>query len=201
MQQALFSCTPLQLDLPDADVRYYPDFIAEHESIYKQLLAQIQWSQDDILLYGKPVKIPRLNAWYGDKEAHYAYSGLALSPLPWTSLLLQLKNQLEAFLNCQFNSVLANHYRDGQDSVAWHSDDEKELGNKPLIASLSFGATRTFSLKHKKDKHLAPVKVNLEGGSLLVMGGNTQHCWQHQIAKTKQVVPGRVNLTFRRVVV
>lgn len=201
MQQSIFDNSPIHFELPDTQLSYYPDFIAHHESVYEALLDKLEWQQDTISMYGKPVKIPRLNAWYGDSNAHYAYSGLALSPLAWTPLLLDLKQQLEQFLDCSFNSVLANHYRNGQDSVAWHSDDEQELGHEPLIASLSFGATRSFTLRHKFNEDQAPVKIDLAGGSLLVMAGTTQRCWQHQLAKTRSVVAGRINLTFRQIVV
>ncbi len=151
------------------------------------------------MMYGKAVPIPRMNVWYGDAGSAYSYSGLDLSPIPWTPLLLRLKNQLEDFLNTRFNSVLANHYRDGNDGVAWHSDDEPELGATPLIASLSLGATRRFSLRSRIDSTEPPSHSELAGGSLLVMAGETQRCWQHQIPKTKKPVAGRINLTYRTV--
>ncbi|WP_101759586.1 alpha-ketoglutarate-dependent dioxygenase AlkB [Oceanicoccus sp. KOV_DT_Chl] len=200
MQPSLFATDNSQFDLPDAELHYTDNFIAEQALIYQQLLAQLEWRQDTIKMYGRRVKIPRLNAWYGDVDAHYGYSGLALQPRPWQPLLLALKQQLEDFTGEQFNSVLANYYRDGNDSVAWHSDDEKELGVNPVIASLSFGASRQFSLRHKSLKQFAPIHIDLAGGSLLLMAGTTQRYWQHQVAKTSGQVGARINLTFRRIV-
>ncbi|MFA7553545.1 MAG: alpha-ketoglutarate-dependent dioxygenase AlkB [Spongiibacteraceae bacterium] len=200
MQQQLFAPATYALDIPDADIHYYPQFLAEPQSTYQTLLKEIQWRQDTIRIYGKPLLIPRLNAWYGDREAAYSYSGLTMKPLPWTPCLQALKQQLETYLNVQFNSVLLNHYRDGNDSVAWHSDDEPELGTAPIIASLSLGATRRFSLRSLVNKTAAPLHIDLEPGSLLVMQGSTQRCWQHQVAKTTQPTEGRINLTFRRII-
>ncbi|WP_339339054.1 alpha-ketoglutarate-dependent dioxygenase AlkB [uncultured Oceanicoccus sp.] len=198
MQAGLFSSIPQVLDLPQADISYYQNFIADHSVIYHQLLNDLQWRQDTLRMYGKSVLIPRMNAWYGDKGAAYTYSGLNMSPIPWTDSLLALKQQVEQQLNTRFNSVLANYYRDGADSVAWHSDDEAELGHQPIIASLSFGATRRFSLRQRQQQ-TTPVHIDLEGGSLLVMAGSTQQYWHHQIPKTAKPVAGRINLTFRRV--
>lgn len=198
MQAGLFSSIPQVLDLPDAEISYYEDFIADESVIYQQLLKDLQWRQDTIQMYGKPVLIPRMNAWYGDKDAAYGYSGLSLTPIPWADSLLVLKQMVEQQLNTRFNSVLANYYRDGADSVGWHSDDEAELGHNPIIASLSFGATRRFSLRQRQQQ-TAPVHIDLQGGSLLVMAGATQQYWHHQIAKTAKPVAGRINLTFRRV--
>jgi alkylated DNA repair dioxygenase AlkB len=200
MQSSFFSATPQVFKLPDAEICYYEDFIDNQQATYERLLKQLKWSQDTIQMYGKPVLIPRMNAWYGDETASYSYSGLALSPLEWTQELVSLKVKLETFLAARFNSVLANHYRSGGDSVAWHSDDEKELGTKPLIASLSFGANRRFSLRHRLDKDKAAVHIDLVGGSLLVMSGDTQRYWQHQLAKTTKPVAGRINLTFRTII-
>jgi len=198
VQAGLFSSIPQVLDLPQADISYYQNFIADHSVIYHQLLNDLQWRQDTLRMYGKSVLIPRMNAWYGDKGAAYTYSGLNMSPIPWTDSLLALKQQVEQQLNTRFNSVLANYYRDGADSVAWHSDDEAELGHQPIIASLSFGATRRFSLRQRQQQ-TTPVHIDLEGGSLLVMAGSTQQYWHHQIPKTAKPVAGRINLTFRRV--
>ncbi len=198
MQAGLFSSTAQMLDLPHAQISYHEDFIADESQIYQQLLADLQWKQDTIQMYGKPVLIPRMNAWYGDEGAGYSYSGLDLSPIAWTDSLLRLKQRVEQQLDIRFNSVLANYYRDGADSVSWHSDDEAELGVNPVIASLSFGATRRFSLRPRKQQ-TTPVHLDLKGGSLLVMAGETQQHWHHQIPKTSKPVAGRINLTFRRI--
>ena len=152
-------------------------------------------------MYGKPVLIPRLNAWFGDDEANYGYSGIRLKRNAWFAELLDLRNQIQQTFDYSFNSVLANLYRDGNDSVGWHSDDEKELGRQPVIASLSFGDTRRFSLRPKKLANHKPVHIDLQAGSLLLMAGDTQHYWLHQLAKTKQQgLRGRINLTFRNIV-
>ena len=197
MQQNLFTEQPLILDLPDADVRYYPGFIDNSAVNYRALVDEISWQQDTINMYGRSVLIPRMNAWYGDANAHYGYSGLKLAPQPWTPGLLLLKTKIEKFLQTEFNSVLANYYRDANDSVAWHADDEPELGAQPVIASLSFGATRRFSLRRKLASGVAPFHIELASGSLLVMAGDTQKFWHHQVAKIKQPVAGRINLTYR----
>lgn len=209
MQQDLFAIAPdiagPHLVLPGADIAYYPNFIADHERVFSTLRDEVEWQQDEILMYGKPILIPRLNAWYGDSDAHYGYSGIALAPKPWSATLLQLKNQLQDQLACTFNSVLVNLYRDGSDSVSWHSDDESELGMQPLIASLSFGAPRRFSMRARYPSRpmfaeTSTTHIDLQSGSLLVMAGNTQRNWQHQVAKTRKPVGPRINLTFRRVV-
>ena len=132
--------------------------------------------------------IPRLNAWYGDDNTDYGYSGIQLDSQRWTKELYVLKDQVQEFTGERFNSVLLNWYRDGSDSVAWHSDDEKELGLNPVIASLSLGQTRQFSLRHKTNKSLPTTSIDLAGGSLLLMKGETQHNWEHCIAKTKKPV-------------
>lgn len=201
MHQSLFdfeSTESIQhLHLCDADVHYVPQFISTEltQEYLQQLSTSLKWRQDNIRIYGRDVLIPRLQAWYGDPEARYTYSGLAMTPLPWTPLLKQLRQQCEQYCQHSFNSVLANFYRDGNDSMGMHSDDEPELGAKPTIASLTLGEVRTFKLKHKRTGEL--VNLPLESGSLLVMKGNTQQHWQHGISKTKRVIGPRLNLTFR----
>jgi len=143
---------------------------------------------------------PRLVAYYGDDA--YRYSGQTMSALQWTSDLLELKNSVEEKLQLpsgHFNGVLCNLYRDGKDSMGFHSDDEKSLGDNPAIASLSFGATRKFLLRHKTQRGLK-AEFMLSNGSLLFMGGRTQAMWKHAVPKTSQQVGERINLTFRRVV-
>jgi len=142
-----------------------------------------------------PHSLP-LGAWYGDEGTGYTYSGIENHPLPWTPALLEVKRAVDVTAGVTFNSVLLNRYRTGKDSVAWHSDDEKEFGENPIIASVSFGSTRTFQLKHKKRKD-QKASVELSHGSLLIMRGATQHNWVHQIPKTAKDVAERVNLTFR----
>lgn len=185
--------------LPDAELRYFPAWYSPAESIAlrRQLLAETPWRQDSLRFGGKPVAIPRLQAWYGDRASRYEYSGLRLSPLPWTPLLTRLRERLERELGLQFNSVLLNWYRDGNDSVAWHSDDEHELGPDPLIASLSFGASRPFELKHRSLRGYGKRSLTLADGSLLLMGRGLQRHWQHQLPKQPGLQEARLNLTFR----
>jgi alkylated DNA repair dioxygenase AlkB len=194
------TATSQALDLPDGDVVFYASFFPQVEAdrLLQELLTTTTWRQESIKLYGKPIDVPRLTAWYGEEGTAYTYSGIVNEPQPWTPALLEIKRPVEVRAGVTFNSVLLNRYRSGKDSVAWHSDDEKEFGENPVIASASFGSTRTFQLKHKKRKGLK-ASVELTHGSLLIMRGATQHNWVHQIPKTAKDVPERVNLTFRAV--
>ncbi|MBW2495341.1 MAG: alpha-ketoglutarate-dependent dioxygenase AlkB [Deltaproteobacteria bacterium] len=189
------------ISLVDGDVRFVADFLTRVESDARLavLLDLVEWEQHRIRIRGREVASPRLSAWYGDPEAHYSYSGLSLEPRPWLPPILELKGRVESVCSSTFNSVLLNLYRDGSDSMGWHSDDEPELGAQPVIASLSLGATRRFRLRHRRRKDLEPVAIDLEGGSLLVMQGETQRFWRHQIPKTRRAVGPRINLTFRRI--
>jgi len=182
-------------------LRLYKSFFDEStaDQAFAHLEQGLAWRQDTIKIAGKPVPIPRLQAWYGETGTEYTYSGLKLTPEPWANTLLEIKSQVEPKAGISFNSMLANLYRDGRDSVGWHSDDEKELGNNPVIASVSFGATRNFVLKHRKLRQLEKISLPLEHGDLLVMDGPTQHHWVHQIPKTRKPVRPRINLTFRRI--
>lgn len=162
------------------------------------LIDRIAWKHEKIKLFGREVWQPRLTAYYGDQGKPYAYSHISLDPNPWTEELRFIKEKIESVSGHQFTSVLLNYYRDGQDSMGWHSDDEKELGLNPVIGSVSFGTPRKFMLKHKKDKTLKS-SVMLENGSLLLMQGTTQHHWYHQIPKTKKPLGARINLTFRKI--
>lgn len=185
--------------IPDGQVIIYQHFFEQSESdrFFAELLSNINWQQDKIKLFGREVNLPRLTAWYGDEDKSYKYSGINMNPIPWTPILLSIKEKIEKVIELNFNSVLANLYRNGQDYVSWHSDDEKELGENPIIASVSFGATRRFLLRHKSNKDLETVDISLTHGSLLVMQGSTQHYWKHQVPKTAKVKTERINLTFR----
>lgn len=187
------------LALPDAEVILYEAFFtpAESEQLFAQLLTTTQWEQSHLKIYGKEIAEPRLTAWYGDAGKSYSYSGITRQPLPWTIALAQIKERVESVAQTTFNSVLLNLYRDGRDSIGWHQDKEPELGQNPVIASVSFGATRRFRLRHKRRKDLPLVELDLTHGSLLLMRGTTQHFWQHQIPKTAEPVGPRINLTFR----
>lgn len=177
----------------------FENFIGYEDSLklFPILMEETHWEQKQIKLYGKEIPIPRLTAWYGDKT--YSYSGTQNNPSQWTETLLTLKEQVENKSGHKFNSALLNLYRHGQDSVTWHSDDEPELGESPVIASLSFGATRKFQLRHKKDKALKREFI-LTDGSLLVMREGTQENWEHQIPKTSKLVGNRINITFRKII-
>lgn len=153
------------------------------------------WRQERITLYGRAMPVPRLTAWYGDKG--YRYSGIDHPPQAWTKSLALIKARVESACGASFNTALVNLYRTGADSVSWHSDDEKELGPEPVIASVSFGATRRFQLKSRRGPER--VSLDLEPGSLLIMRGTLQRDWAHQVPKTKRPVGPRVNVTFREV--
>jgi alkylated DNA repair dioxygenase AlkB len=163
--------------------------------IFARLLDETPWRADSVVVYGKRHLQPRLTAWYG--EASYTYSGLTLQPLPLTPLLEAVRAAVEQVTGHRYNSVLLNHYRDGNDRMGMHADDEPELGPQPTIASLSYGATRTFILRHKASGRT--VKLDLTDGSLLLMGGCLQANWLHGINRTAKVVGPRLNLTFRYV--
>lgn len=186
--------------LPDGECVLYREIFSadERDALFQTLSRDISWERHVITLYGRPVAVPRLSAWYGDPGAVYRYSGIRLEPLPWTPPLQAIKDKVETLAAARFNSALLNLYRDGQDSVGWHSDDESELGRDPVIASVSFGATRRFILRHKKRR--LQWDMELANGSVLIMAGATQHHWRHQLPKTRQPVGPRINLTFRWVV-
>lgn len=167
--------------------------------MFETLHQQLVWEQSVIQVYGRQVAIPRLNAWYGDRGCQYGYSGYQLPLNSWHAELQQLRQRLQKELGLSMNSVLANLYRDGQDGVGWHSDDEPELGFDPTIASVSLGAARHFHLKHRLNRLLPTVKLALPAGSLLVMSGKIQRHWQHSLPKTKKVTEPRINLTYRHI--
>lgn len=186
------------LPMPDGDVLLYRTLFDQKESnqLLNDLHNNTKWNQESIKLYGKLIPIPRQTAWYGDSGKSYTYSKIAMTPEPWTHTLLVIKSKIEVLSGVQFNSVLLNLYRNGSDSVAWHSDDECELGENPVIGSVSFGGTRRFMFRHKSKKELKK-EVDLTHGSFLLMKGTTQHFWQHQIPKSTKKIEPRINLTFR----
>ena len=186
---------------PDSDLRVLPDFYRKPDTgiFMQRLLDETPWQQEIITLWGKRHLQPRLSAWYGDPGSGYSYSGVVLEPHPWTATLARIKADVEAATDNRFNSVLLNLYRDENDSVGWHSDAEPELGSCPVIASLSFGEMRTFHLRHRSRKDLKPVLLDLTDGSLLLMAGKTQHCWQHAVMKERLPRGPRINLTFRTI--
>jgi alkylated DNA repair dioxygenase AlkB len=188
-----------ELQISDGHLTLLEGFYNAEEAneLYTQLLESLEWKQGTIHLFGKTHSTPRLEAFYAEKNLEYGYSGQQLKTKNFTPLLLQIKQKVEEASAYTFNSVLVNYYRDGNDSNGWHADNEKELGENPSIASLSFGTSRRFDLKHisKAEK----LSIQLHSGSLLVMSGETQHFWKHQIAKSKKITTGRINLTFRTI--
>ncbi len=192
---------PEIISLAGAELLVLKHFIPQPDAdrLFQDLLALTPWRQDHLNFAGKRVLVPRLQAWYGDQASHYAYSGLRLTPLPWSPLLLQLKTRVERAAAAEFNAVLINLYRDGNDSVAWHSDDERELGPRPLVASLSLGASRRFELKPRPGKTGTLQHCELDHGTLLIMGAGLQEHWQHRVPKQPAVREPRINLTFRHV--
>ena len=186
---------PQELLPHDGSALYQPGFFnsVDSERIFRSIMDETPWEARHIILFGKEVPQPRLACWYGDLA--YSYSGITLDPRPMTPTLLEIKQRCEEATSTQFNSVLVNLYRDGQDSMGLHADDEPELGSEPVIASVSFGAERNFRLRHRLTKELQ--QVSLASGSLLVMSGLSQACWMHDIPKTKKFVEPRINLTCR----
>ena len=188
---------PELVKIQDGEYIYISDFFNKQKSdfFFDALFQKIDWKQEEMNMYGKILKFPRLTAWYGDNNKPYSFSGINLNPTIWNDELLEIKNIIEPKCEAIFNSVLLNQYRDGSDSISWHTDAEKELGRNPIIASVNFGATRKFQLRHKETKE--KIEVELKHGSLLIMKGALQHFWQHQVPKTKKKVGNRINLTFR----
>jgi len=181
-------------------IEYLPEFLSPSESIkmFSVLQKQLAWAEESIKIYGKPVKVPRLVCWYGDDNVKYRYSGVDHVSLSWTRELLDIKQRIEQYTNQQFNSVLGNYYRNENDSMGWHSDNERELGSNPCIASISLGQERLFRIRHKKSR--VTHETTLTNGSLLLMSGNFQNEWQHCIPKLKAAQKPRINLTYRFVV-
>ncbi|KAB8179334.1 alpha-ketoglutarate-dependent dioxygenase AlkB [Lysobacter maris] len=169
------------------------------DALLAELLRSVPWEVHRIRLFGREHASPRLSCWIGDADARYRYSGSVFEPRPWLPALARLRERLGQTLDTRFNSVLANRYRDGNDAMGWHSDDEPELGPEPLIASLSLGATRRFALKHRGEPGQR-LTLELSHGSLLVMAGQTQRLYRHALPRTRRAVGERVNLTFRRIV-
>jgi alkylated DNA repair dioxygenase AlkB len=189
------------LSMPNAEVTFYRNFfdLQESNEIFQVLHDEINWRQDKMKLYGKDIDLPRKTAWYGDRDKSYTFSGIHLDPEPWTPTLLDVKERIEEVAEVQFNSVLLNLYRHGNDGISWHTDAEPELGENPVIGSVSFGGTRRFMFRHRQEQDLK-AEVELTHGSFLLMAGETQHFWQHQIPKTSRKVEPRINLTFRVII-
>ncbi|MGF7042645.1 alpha-ketoglutarate-dependent dioxygenase AlkB family protein [Mucilaginibacter lappiensis] len=186
--------------LPNTLLAYYPGFIDGEtgNDLLQKFITATPWKQSTQKMWDKEYLTPRLTSWHGDIGTAYSVSGKISNPNPWTPELLMLKEKIEQAASIKFNSVLLNYYRDGNDSVAWHSDRESVLGKNPIIASVSFGQVRSFDIRNKAN-HSEHYSVRLEHGSFLLMKAGLQECWEHRIAKSIKPMKARVNLTFRLV--
>ncbi len=167
--------------------------------LLRQLIEETPWRSEHVTVWGKTYLQPRMVAWYGGNALSYSYSGIVLKALPWTPALLAIREKVDALCGVSFNSTLLNYYRDHRDSMGFHSDDEPELGPTPIIASVTFGETRPFVLKHKRRKDVKDIRLLLPSASLLLMRGATQANWRHGLPKLTQPCGPRVNLTFRQI--
>ena len=195
------SSTGRRIPLPDAELFLYEAAfsVSEANHFFDALRAHTPWRQDQILIHGRRIPLPRLQTWYADDDVPLSYSGMNLPPLAMTSDLHAIRKRVRELSGLEFNGVLVTLYRDGNDSVGWHSDDEPEFGPDPVIASVSFGESRDFVLKHRVRHDLSPVKCALPHGSLLVMGRGSQTRWAHQLPKRKAITEARINITLRTI--
>jgi len=198
VQSSLFNHDAIDVLPYNGDVTLYNNFFsaAESREYFKSLMNEIQWKQEPIKIFGKEVMQPRLTAWYGNSDKPYSYSGITMYPHAWTNTLYAIKQRIEPVAGVIFTSALLNLYRNGNDSMGWHRDNEKELGDTPVIGSVSFGSTRKFQFRNYKTKKDLK-SVELTNGCFLLMRGRTNHFWEHQVPKTAQVVNERINITFR----
>ena len=196
----------------DGKLRLYPRLFsaAESDRYFNTLREEVDWKSERIAMFGKSVALPRLTAWYGDPGMRYSYSGISSTPIDWTPMLLDIKARVEEVSMSTFNSVLLNYYRNGRDSVSWHSDDEPELGRDAVIGSVSFGSERPFQLRRRaalkasqppaeRGQQRPRLTLSLASGSYLEMGAGMQQNWMHQLPKRPRLNDARINLTFRRV--
>ena len=184
----------------DLKIRIEDNFFDSNQSdeFLNKLIKNLSWESMMIKMFGKDLRIPRLQCWIGDEGCDYKYSGKKLNRQDWSSELLQIRKKIFKDLKIDFNSVLANYYRDGKDSMGWHSDDEKELGPNPTIASISFGSERNLYFRNKITKET--ISIPQAHGCLIVIDGKTQKNWQHSIKKTQKIIGPRINLTFRNII-
>jgi alkylated DNA repair dioxygenase AlkB len=194
----------IRIDLPDADIAWQPAWLSpeEADALQTDLRASVPWETHCIRLFGREVASPRLSCWVGDADTGYTYSRTRFDPRPWPACLKAWRRRIETECGASFNSVLANRYRGGDDSMGWHSDDEPELGAQPVIASLSLGSTRAFRLRRKSPRGVRATPrdtliLPLPHGSLLRMAGDTQRFYRHEVPKVRGMTGERINLTFR----
>ncbi len=197
-QPALFDEQPKGPGLDVILVRNAVDSVAA-DAAFVALRERVGWRQDYLRMFGRLISVPRLESWVADEGLDYTYSGIHHDPDPWSEELLMLRNLVSEHAGATFNSVLCNLYRDGNDGVDWHADDESEFGPMPVIGSLSLGATRRFDLR-RADDHAEKIELDLHHGDLVIMRGMTQALWKHRVPKTKKPVGERINLTFRSVI-
>ncbi len=186
-----------RFDVPGADIALHHHAIKDADRLFDELLAETPWQQQEIIVFNRKMPMPRLTCWMG--EAAYTYSNLRNEPGPWTAPVIEIRDQMTALTGQEFNGVLLNLYRDGQDSMGWHADDEASLGREPLIPSVNLGATRRMRFKPRKNGPGAAFGFDLPHSSVLMMSGQTQENWLHTITKTAKPVGPRINLTFRTV--
>lgn len=184
----------------DGTATLFNDFLDTQFAMraFNQIRNESDWEQPEITIFGNTVLEPRLSTWHNELGEGYKYSGVMRRAQPFSKMLSEIRDRCAEITNTPFNSALVNFYRNGQDGMGWHSDNEACNGPEPIIASVSLGATRRFDMRHRKTGET--IKIDLESGSLLVMAGKSQQCWVHQVAKTKRVHEPRINLTFRRVI-
>jgi alkylated DNA repair dioxygenase AlkB len=194
---SLFPSDSLEVLPFDGSAQLFPHFLSalDANECFSALMSEVPWEEHHLVLFGKKVPEPRRSAWIADNNIHYTYSGVERTAHAWTPTLAKVREALVLQTGHRFNSALANLYRDGNDAMGWHSDDEPCNGPEPVIASVSFGAERRFDFRHRLSKE--KTSVILPHGSLLLMSGLSQHCWQHSIARSKKVTSSRINLTFR----
>ncbi|MCY2688430.1 alpha-ketoglutarate-dependent dioxygenase AlkB family protein [Salinimicrobium sp. TH3] len=190
---------PANLLPADGESYYFGRILSEQEEkkFFEILLKEVDWKQDEVIIFGKRIVTKRMTGWYGEKEFEYTYSKITRKAKIWTPELIELKNLVEEKTGLKFNSCLLNHYHTGEEGMSWHSDAEAELGKQPAIASVSLGAQRRFVLKHKSSGE--KIELQLEPGSLLLMAGETQKYWLHSLPKSKKIKEPRINLTFRNI--
>ena len=199
MQQSLFDSSSTNLLPFHGESFLFPEFFSREEAdvFFTTLKGDLNWKQEPIWMFGKQVMQPRLTALYGDPTLPYGYSGIQMLPLVFTPALAAIHDRVQQFTQTNFTHVLCNYYRDGNDSMGWHRDNEPVLGKNPTIASLTFGATRSFQMRDYATKS-TKIDLALSHGSLLLMSGESQHFWEHQLPKTKKTEAPRINLTFRK---
>ena len=200
-QRSLSLASPeKQIQLCGAELTWVEGFMdaGPADALMGELREQEGWRQDALMMFGRPVPIPRLHRWFADEGQSYSWSGITMRSERFPASLNDARRTLKARTGTWFNTALANLYRDGNDSVSWHADDEPELGPKPLIASLSLGASRKFRMR-RRDDHSERFELTLTHGSMLILGGDTQRQWEHCVPKTRKPVAPRINVTFRSI--